>query len=103
MADRDALALNHIHTAGGHIKQHVNKVIFEQIHLVNVEEAAISAGEEARRKSLDALGQRTLNVKRPADTILRRAERQVNDRHRNGNGERLTGGSGLAWLHFFRQ
>src|SRR5205085_11475005 len=51
------------------------------IHLVNVEEAAIGAREQPRLERSDAFAYGALKIDRAAYAILRRVQRQLDDRH----------------------
>ena len=83
MAYREALALDDVLAGGRDVDQQVHEVILEQVDLVDVEKAAVRAGEEAWLEGAHALGQRALEIERPDDAILGRAERQVDDRYRS--------------------
>ncbi len=58
-------------------------MILEQVHFVDVEEAAIGAGEQAGLEAARAVGERALEVERADDAVLGRAERKVHHRHRD--------------------
>src|SRR5205085_11158327 len=79
--DRDAFAFDSIAAGCGRIEQQINEVVFEQIHLVNVEEAAIGAREQPRLERSDAFAYGALKIDRAAYAILRRVQRQLDDRH----------------------
>src|SRR5207253_2308781 len=51
----------------------------EEVDLVDVEDAAVRLGEQARLERLLALPQRARDVDRPGDAILGRVQRQVDD------------------------
>jgi hypothetical protein len=76
-----ALALDQVAARDRNVKQQVNQVVVEQIHLVYVEEPAVGAREQSRLESLDARGQRALDVDGAADAVFGRPERQLRDRH----------------------
>jgi hypothetical protein len=57
-------------------------VIVEQIHFINIEKSSIGAGEQAGLERFSALYERSFDIKRAADSILRSPERKINNRHR---------------------
>ena len=58
-------------------------MILEQIDLVDIEKAAIGARQQPRLERFLAMRQRTLQIECADDTVLGRAERQVDHRHRH--------------------
>jgi hypothetical protein len=81
--DAETFALDHVLARRRHVEEEVDEVVLEKIGLVDVEKAAMGAGEKAGLERLDALGQRPLEVERAHDPVLRRPERQVDDRNRD--------------------
>src|SRR5919199_660245 len=79
MLGGDALALDSVATRRGNVEEEINEVIFEQVHLVYVEEAAVRAREQAGLEGSAPFGERALDVERARDAILRRVERQLDD------------------------
>ena len=47
MLNGNTFALDEVSSGDGDIKQQINQVIFEEIHFVNIEEAAIGAREQS--------------------------------------------------------
>ena len=86
MADAEPLALHHVLARGGDVEQQVDEVVFQQVHLVDVEEAAVGAGQQSGLERLLAARQRPLEVERADHPILRGAERQIDHRHRRRPG-----------------
>ena len=83
VADRQALALDHVLAGGGDVEQEVDQVVLQEVDLVDIEEAAVGAGQQAGLERLLALGQRPLQVERADHAVLGGAERQVDHRHRH--------------------
>jgi hypothetical protein len=79
MADAEALALDDVLARGRDVEQQVDDVVLEQVDLVDVEKAAMRAGQQPGLEGLLAMRQRALEIERADDAILRRAERQVDD------------------------
>ena len=86
MADAQPLALHHVLARGGDVEQQIDQMILQQVHLVDVEEAAMGAGQQAGLERLDPVGQRPLQVERADHAVLGGAERQVDHRHRRRYG-----------------
>ena len=82
VADAQALALDHVLARGRDVEQQVDQVVLEQVDLVDVEKAAIGAGQQAGLERLLAVRQRALEVERADDAVLGGAQRQVDHRHR---------------------
>ena len=83
VAHAQALALDDVLARGRDVEQQVDEVILEQVDLVDVEEAAVGARQQAGLERLHALRQRAFEVERADDAVLGRAERQVDHRHRH--------------------
>jgi hypothetical protein len=79
MFKRDSLALDHIAPCDRNVEQQINQMVFKQVYFVNVKEAAISARQQTRLKSSDALFQCTLDVDGSTDAIFCRPEWQFDD------------------------
>jgi hypothetical protein len=79
VADAEPLPLDHVLAGGGGVQQEVHKVVLQQVHLVDVEETAVRAGEQPRLERLDALGQRPLQVERADNAVLGGAQREIDD------------------------
>ena len=80
VAHRQALALDHVLARGRHVDQQVDQVVLEQVHLVDIEQAAVGLGQQARLKRLFAPRQRAFDVQGPHDTVFGRAQGQVDHR-----------------------
>ncbi len=87
MADGEAFALDHVLAGRSHIEQQVHEMVVEQVHFVDIEKAAIGAGEQARLEALLALGEGAFEIQRADHTVFGRAERQVDDRRRDLFGD----------------
>ena len=109
VAHRQALALDHVFTRGGHINQQIDQVVFQQVDLVDVEKAAVRLGQQTRLEGLDALGERALQIERADHPVFRGTQRQIDHRHRNqmrlgrmaGQAQRgalRAGASGVGWV-----
>jgi len=83
MPHAQAFALDDVLARGGHVDQQIDQVVLEQVDLVEVQEAAVGAGQQPGLEGLDALGQCALEVERADHAVLGRSERQVDDRHRH--------------------
>jgi hypothetical protein len=81
VAHAEALALDHVLAAGGHVQQRVDQMVFQQVGLVDVQKAAVGAGQQAGLEALLAAGQRALQVQRADDAVFGGAQRQVHHRH----------------------
>ena len=86
MAHAQPLALDHVLAGGGDVEQQIDQMILQQIHLVDVQKAAIGAGQQAGLERLDASRQRPLEIERADHAVLGGAERQVDHRHRHQLG-----------------
>ncbi len=51
MRDRDALALDDVDAERGRVEQDVGQVVVEEVDLVDVEDAAVRLGEQARARA----------------------------------------------------
>ena len=79
----ESLPLERIDAHRGGVEQYVHEVVGEQIHLVNVEDATMSAGQKPRLQSAHALAQRLLEVERPQNAVLGRTQREIDERGRD--------------------
>ena len=82
MADAQALALDHVLPGCRDVEEEVDKVVLQQVHLVDIEEAPIGAGKQPGLEGAHPRGQRALEIERADDAVLGRPERQVDHRHR---------------------
>ena len=79
MAVRDAVPLD-VHPAHRRgVEHHVDQMVVQQVDLVDVEHAAVGAGEQARREGVLAVAQHLLQIQRPDDAVLGRADRQLDE------------------------
>ena len=77
MPDRHALALDVGAAHRRRVEQQVDQVVVQQVHLVDVEHAAVRRGQQPGLEGLDPLGQRPLQVQRADDPVLGGADRQL--------------------------
>ena len=82
--DRDAVTLDGRAAHRGGVEQQVDEVVVQQVDLVDVEDAAVGAGQQAGLVLRDALGQRLLEVQRAEHAVLGRADRQLDEAHGTG-------------------
>jgi hypothetical protein len=82
VAHRKAFALHHVLARCRHVQQQIDQVILQQVDLVDIEKAAMRAGEQAR--FIDPLpgAQRALQVERAEQAVFGGAQRQIDERHR---------------------
>jgi hypothetical protein len=96
--DRHPLAL---HVGGAErrgVEQQVDQVVVQQVDLVDVEDAAVRCGQQARLVGAHPLGERALEVERADEAVLRRTHRQLDEPRRTTAGldVRACGPSGQA-------
>src|SRR5947208_1801475 len=77
MRRRNAFTLDAVAPRRGCVEEQIDQVIFEQVDLVYVEEAAVGACEQARLELLHTGRKRARETDRAADAILRRVKRQL--------------------------
>ena len=82
--DRDAVALDGGAAHSGGVQQQVDQMVVQQVHLVDVEDAAVRAGEQARFEGDFPRRQGTLQVDRTEHAVLGRADGQLHQPHRPG-------------------
>ena len=75
---RDALPLDRRDPGRGGVQQHVDQVVGQQVDLVDVQDAAVGHGQQARHERLGGgrPGQHPGHVQAPGDPVVGRAERQ---------------------------
>ena len=78
--DRHPLPLDVADPERGRVQQQVDQMVVQQVHLVDVQQAAVRRGEHARLVRGDPLGQRALDVQRADQAILGRADGQLGER-----------------------
>ena len=81
---RHAVALDVRAPHRGGVEQQVDEVVVQQVDLVDVEHAAVRVGEQPGLVGAHALGQRALQVERPDQPVLGRADRQLDQPGRAG-------------------
>mmetsp|Transcript_22747 Transcript_22747/g.40655 ORF Transcript_22747/g.40655 Transcript_22747/m.40655 type:complete len:316 (-) Transcript_22747:350-1297(-) len=90
VSDADALAFDRVPAAGSAVKQDVDQVIVQEVHLVHVEDAAVRLRKEPGLEGLLALGQCLLDVDRATDAVFCCSQGQVDHWHfLQHNGELL--------------
>lgn len=75
MGDGDPLALDDVDPERGRVEKDVRQVVVEQVDLVDVEDAPVRLGEQARLERLDALLERPGEVERARHAVLGRVQR----------------------------
>ena len=80
MAVRDAVAfdVDPAHRRG--VEQHVDQVVVQEVDLVDVQHAAVRAGQQARREGVLTVAQHTLQVQRADHPVLGGADGQLDER-----------------------
>ena len=99
MADAQAVTLDDVFARGGNVDQQIDEVVFQQVDLIDVEEAAVGLGQEAGLERFLAPRQGLLKVEGADDAVLGGAQRQVDDGHRlraRGMLGTTAGGAGRA-------
>ncbi len=94
--DRDTVALDRRTAHRGSVQQEVDEVVVQQVDLIDVEDAAMRASEQAGLVLGDAVGQRLLEVQRTQHAILGGADGQLDEAYGPGldidvGGERAVG------------
>lgn len=79
VADGDVVAFDDRFALGGRVEQHVDEVIAEQVDLVDVEDPAVGAGEQAGLEHGVAVAQRPFEVEGADDPVDGRADRQLDE------------------------
>ncbi len=79
MRDRHAFALDRVDAHGGRIEEHVGEMVVEQVDLVDVEDAAVGRGQEARLERHHPLAQSPPDIDRAGHAVLGGVERQIDD------------------------
>ena len=96
VGDGDTLALDGVPPARGGVQHHVHERVVQEVHLVDVEQAAVGASQEAGVVRLDALRESLLDVDGTADPVLGGAEGNLH--HGNLHLSRGEGAAGLELL-----
>ena len=84
--DRDAVALDGRAAHRGGVEQQVDEVVVQQVDLVDVQDPAVGAGEQAGLVLRLALRQRALEVQRAEHAVLGGADGQLDQADRPGLG-----------------
>ena len=80
MAVRYAVALD-VHAAHrGGVEQHVDKVVVQQVDLIDVQHTAVRARQQTRRERVLTVAQHPLQIQRPDHPVLCGADRQLDKR-----------------------
>ena len=79
VAHAQTLALDDVLARRCDIDEEIDQVILEEVHLVDIEEAAVGAGEQARLEGAFAACERALQVEGADDAVLGGAQRHVDD------------------------
>ena len=90
----DALAFHIVAAHCGGVQQHIHQVVVEQVDFVNVEDAPVGGGDEARLEVFGAGFDGLFNVQGADQAILGGAHGEVNDAYLAGGGGAAA--SGLA-------
>src|SRR5687768_6467424 len=80
MSDRDSLPLNDVDAACRDIEKQIDKMIFQKIDFIDIQEAAMRARQQAGLESAGSMQKRMLDIDRARHTILRRSEWEIDDR-----------------------
>ena len=81
MREGHAFALHRVDAERRGVKQHVHQVIGQKIDFIDVQNAAMRRGEQARLKHASPFAQRPLQIERAEDAVFRGADRQIDERH----------------------
>ena len=92
MGERDAFAFHHVDAHGRRIQQHIHHVVVEQVHFVNVEQAAVGVGQHARLKMTLAFLDGLLDIQRADHAVFGGRDGQVHE----GRGPAVIGEALLA-------
>ena len=96
MADAEAFALDDVLAGGGDVDQQVDEVVLEQVDLVDIEEAAVGAGEQSGFEGLFAAGQGAFEVEGADDSSSGGAEREIDDGNVGRGGFGTAGGAAFV-------
>ena len=91
MLKADAFAFDDVDAHGRAVEQQVDDVVIEQVNFVDVEDAAVGGGEDARLEMAFAALDGFLDVQRADDTIFGGADGQVHERRGAVFGRELAG------------
>ncbi len=91
MVGRHPVAFDVGGTERGRVQQQVDKMIVQEVDLVDVEQAAVGGGQQPGAQRCDAFGERPVEVDRPGHPILGGSHRQLHHPHRPGHRRGLGG------------
>ena len=102
VGDRDAVTFDGRAAHRGRIQQKVDEVVVQEVDLVDIQDAAVGAGEESGLILGDAFGERLLEVERAEYAVLGGADGELDEANRPGfdrgaYGERSIGGERIAF------
>jgi hypothetical protein len=80
----DALTLDDVHTHRRRVQQGVDEVVVEQVHLVDVEDAAVGGGKQTRLETTLSVLERMLEVEGADESVLGRGDGEFDDPGRPG-------------------
>ena len=80
MPDAQSFPFDQIETGCCNVQKQVDQVVFKQIDLIDIEEAAMRLGQQARLKDALARNQRSFEIERSAQTVFGCSQRQINNR-----------------------
>jgi hypothetical protein len=83
MGDADAVALDAVLAGGRGVQQHVHEVIVQQVHLVDVQQPPVGAGEQSGVEG-GLAGQRVRDRERPDDALSGGPQRERHERDGTG-------------------
>ncbi len=89
MPHREPLAFDHVLAGRSDVEQQVDQVILQQVHLIDVQEAAMGARQQPGFKRLHAVRQRALEIQGADHPVLGGTQRQVHHRHGHLHALRL--------------
>ena len=89
VAVRDAVTLDMHPTHRRGVEQHVDQVVVQQIDLVDIEHAAVGAGQQSRGERMLAVAQHLLQIQRTDHAVLGRADRQLDESAAVHRGQHL--------------
>src|SRR3990172_7999496 len=81
MHERDAFALDHVHTHRSGVQQDIHDVVIKQVYFVNVEQTAVGGGKHTRLEVTFPFLDGLFDIKRAYHAIFRRGDGQV---HKGG-------------------
>jgi len=80
MLEADALTFDDVHTHRRRVEQRVNDVIIEEVHFVDVQDAAVGIGQKPRLEAPLAVLERMFEIDRTHDPVFGGRNRQIHER-----------------------